>query len=257
MSKYYIIPDKNRIDESIALAKKYDLGFEFNDFFMPNMLVDEKAQKEVVDMYLSKDLPKNLTSHGAFFDVTVFSSDPEIEAISKKRIYQSMEVAKKLSAKSVIVHTNIMPFLKAEVYRSNFRNKSVEFYKEVCKQYPNINLYLENMFDDDPYELAKIGQMMKDVPNFGICFDYAHAFLSETPIDRWPVALEGLIKHVHINDNDQVADLHLALGDGIIDWKFFMDMQKKYFADASVLIETSSIENQIKSLEYAKEIGLL
>lgn len=257
MSKFYIIPDINRIEESIALAEKYDLGFEFNDFYMPNMLIDENLQNKTIEKYKSYTLPKDLTSHGAFFDVTVFSSDPEIEAISKKRVIQSMEVARKIGAKSVIVHTNLMPFLKAEVYRTNFRNKSCDFYREVCKEFPELNLYLENMFDDDPYELAKIGNEMKDVPNFGICFDYAHAFLSETPIDRWPVALQGLIKHVHINDNDQVADLHQALGDGIIDWKFFMDMQKKYFPDATVLIETSSIENQIKSLEYAKEIGLI
>ena len=57
-----------------------------------------------------------------------------------------------------------------------------------------------------------------------------------------------------INDNDGISDLHLAVGDGTIEWDSFAKLRELYFKDASVLIETSSIESQRRSLEYLKNI---
>ena len=40
MSKFLIIPVLNEIESSLALAKEYGFGFEFNDFFFPDVLED-------------------------------------------------------------------------------------------------------------------------------------------------------------------------------------------------------------------------
>ena len=61
------------------------------------------------------------------------------------------------------------------------------------------------------------------------------------------------MKHIHINDNDGISDLHLAWGDGTIDRNIFYNSYKKYMNDASILIETNSLENIIRSLDLLEK----
>ena len=198
-----------------------------------------------------------VTSHGDFFDVLVFSIDSKIAEISKMRILQSMEVSKKAGAKGVIFHSNIEPFLTAKMYRDNWCGKNEEVFREICENYPEMNIYLENMFDTIPDDLARLGEKMKDVDNFGICFDYAHAYITDTPQEKWAEVLSPYIKHVHINDNDGMSDLHLAVGDGVIEWDQFYKLKEKFFNDVTVLIETTPIDYQKRSLKFLQESGYL
>ena len=61
------------------------------------------------------------------------------------------------------------------------------------------------------------------------------------------------IRHIHINDNDLRRDLHLAVGDGRIDWELFCRYYQTYFEECSVLIETTKPDNQRRSLEYLRK----
>jgi sugar phosphate isomerase/epimerase len=112
---------------------------------------------------------------------------------------------------------------------------------------------MENMFDSDPVILQKISEQLCVYSNFGVCLDYAHAHLSDTPIEEWIKALRQYIRHIHINDNDLRRDLHLAVGDGRIDWELFCRYYQTYFEECSVLIETTKPDNQRRSLEYLRK----
>ena len=255
MSKYLIIPDRHHMDESLGMAKQYNLGFEFNDFFTPKMLDNKEKCEKIAKFYDSLEMPGILTSHGDFFDVIIFSSDERIAAISETRVRESMEIAKRVHAKGVIFHTNYEPFLTAAPYRKDWRDKNEAFFRKICGEFPDINVFMENMFDQDPVELKKLAARMKDVENFGVCLDYAHAYISRTPVSVWVKELAPYIRHVHINDNDGENDLHLAVGDGIIDWRKFLNLQREYFPDATVLVETTPLDRQKKSLEFMEDFG--
>ena len=56
---------------------------------------------------------------------------------------------------------------------------------------------------------------------------------------------------------DGIEDLHLAVGSGVIDWLEFAKLREMYFPEATVLIETTPIEYQKKSLKYLRKIGLI
>ena len=75
----------------------------------------------------------------------------------------------------------------------------------------------------------------------------------DTPIEEWIKALRQYIRHIHINDNDLRRDLHLAVGDGRIDWELFCRYYQTYFEECSVLIETTKPDNQRRSLEYLRK----
>lgn len=252
MNQYLIVSRAERLEEHLKLAAEYGVGLELNDFFDPKVLDSKERQQELIDCYLKKGLPKGSTMHGAFFDVTVFSSDAMIREISELRMRQSMDIAQKLGVKGVVFHANSNPQVPGAFYKTQVIEKTVAFLKELLDQYPNLDIYLENMFERQPGIIVRIAEELTEYKNFGICLDYAHASISGTPISEWVEALAPYVKHMHINDNDLQEDLHLALGTGKIDWNQFFQYVEQYFTSCSILIETTLPENQKISLEYLR-----
>lgn len=255
---FLIIPQLDELEKSLELAKEYGFGFEYNDFFIPDVMDDEKLTDEIVSSYKKHKLPEYCTMHGAFFDVLIFSSDKKIRKISEERICTSLDIARKIGVKGVVFHTNHNPDLTSKSYVDGWLNSNESFWKKILPSYPDINVYMENMFDRTPEMLCGLAERLSDMPNFGICFDYAHAAVFGTDIDLWVDSVSPFAKHIHINDNDLKDDLHLAVGDGMIDWEHFkFCLEEKLTFAGSVLIETSSIEKQRRSAEFLSKIGVI
>ena len=255
MKQILIIPDKQEIENSVALAKNYGAGFEYNDFVQSDVLDDEGSLQQIISAYKTTDLPEYCTLHGAFFDVLPFSVDQRIRQIADLRIRQSVQSAKQMGAKAVVFHTNYNPFLNSKDYLDNWIATNAVYWSNVLEQNQEINIYLENMFDLTPDVLKQLSERLCQYKNFGVCLDYAHAFLSKTAPAEWAKCLGQFVKHVHINDNDGISDLHLAWGDGIIHKEEFYNSYKEYLSGASVVIETSGYENKVKSLQRLEQDG--
>lgn len=253
MKQLLIVPDINNLDADLELANKYFCGFEYNDFFYPDVLDDENRINEIISKYASYKLPEYSTVHGAFFDVIPFSVDSKVREISKLRINQSIDVALRLGAKAVVFHTNYNPFLNSSAYVDNWIKENIKIWSEIIENNPNINIYLENMFDMTPDIMLEMGKELSRYDNFGICLDYAHAALGKVEPHIWAEKLGKYVKHIHINDNDLVSDLHLAWGDGVINRELFYESYDKYMKNATVLIETSQIKNKMSSIEVLKK----
>ena len=253
MKGLYLIPDKTNLEESLKFIEEQGCACEYNDFFLAHILDDKKKQLEIIELYakMRSDFSRD-TMHGAFLDVTVHSSDAKIREISELRIRQSMDIAKEMGLRGVVVHTNRLYGFRDAVYLKNWKEINKRFFAKICEEYPNQEIYMENMFDEAPDVLCGLAEEMVDYGNFGVCLDYAHATISDTPAREWMEMLAPYIHHMHINDNDLKNDLHAAVGDGNIDWKAFETEFQKYKIDASVLVEVSGLEKQKKSLEYLK-----
>ena len=70
------------------------------------------------------------------------------------------------------------------------------------------------MFDEEPELLRRLADDLSDGPRFGVCYDMAHAYLSQTPLTEWNQALLPYVRHLHINDNDKTQDTHRPVGSG-------------------------------------------
>ena len=253
MGDFLIVSLAEELQAYEDLAQEYQVGFEINDFYDPLVFEDKKRREDIIQKYQKAGIPAGSTMHGAFYDVSVFSYDPQIREISKLRMRQSMEIAQELSVKGVVFHTNWNPMLSNIVYDDQVVDGTCTFVRELLEAYPEIQIYMENMFDSDPVILQKISEQLCVYSNFGVCLDYAHAHLSDTTIEEWIKALRQYIRHIHINDNDLRRDLHLAVGDGRIDWELFCRYYQTYFEECSVLIETTKPDNQRWSLEYLRK----
>lgn len=257
MKQLLIIPDINNPDETLSLAHEYSLGFEYNDFFIPAVLDSEEKTRTIIDSYKKLTLPEYCTMHGAFFDVIPFSPDRKIRDIAVLRIEQSIEIAEKIGAKAVVFHTNYNPFLNSPGYLKGWTEQNIAFWSEILRKHKNINIYIENMFDTTPDLMEKLSESLCKYDNYGVCLDYAHAALSKVAPEIWAQRLGRFVKHIHINDNDLISDLHLAWGSGRIDRAKFYYSYESFMNGATVLIETSSAENKRISLEVLTADGFI
>ena len=257
MNRFLIIPDLCDIEKSLSVAEEYGFGFEYNDFFIPDTLDDSEKIKEIIGKYKSCPLPEHTTLHGAFFDVIVFSSDRRIRETAELRIRQSLDIAREIGAEGVVFHTNQSPQLTSESYINGWHEKNLEFWSRILPEYSDVNIYLENMFDSSPDMLYSLAVKLSAFDNFGVCLDYAHAEVFGGGAEKWVEMLAPYVKHLHINDNDLKDDLHLATGDGKIDWQRFKYNFDKYFVECSVLIEVKGEEKQRRSAEFLKKLGVL
>jgi len=251
----YMIPNPSRIEESLQLAETYQANFEYNDFFLPRVYEDPDNIRQRIAFYriLGRDT-RNDTLHGAFLDITPHSEDTGIRELSKTRVLQSMDIAAELELRAVIFHTNTIPNFRTASYVKHWTDANEAWIRQLLSRYPGIEIYYENMFDMVPDDLAALAERLKDEPRFGVCLDYAHAtvFGKGQP---WAEKLGAYTKHLHINDNDGAVDLHLAVGDGTIDWKAYDQNIRRFTREPSVLIETSNPEKFLSSVRYLKDKG--
>lgn len=254
MGMIYITPEVQNPERSVRLMKDYGGLFEYGDFFDPKVLDDRYKQEEIIESYAKyrTDFSQD-TMHGAFFDVTIHSVDPLIREASEKRVWQSMEIAKRMGLRGVVFHTGLLAGCRLDSYLENWKKENVRFFTKLAEKYPNQEILMENMFDEESEYLAELGEEMREVPNFGICLDYAHAVLSGCPTEKWVQELAPFIRHMHLNDNDLKKDLHLAVGTGKIDWTVFQSQMLQAHVDCTVLLEVRGYEAQKKSLEYLEE----
>lgn len=256
MEKLYLIPNKHDIEASLEIAQKYNACFEYNDFYTPDVLDDENTVSQLITFY--KSLPRDRSHdslHGVFLDIAVHSSDRLIRQVSDQRIRKSMNIAGELGIKSVIFHTNLIPNFKNPSYVAGWVEKNAEYWRNLAMEYPALNIYIENMFDDEPDALIRLMEKLSDVANVKACLDYAHANVFGTRPDRW-LDLLPYVAHIHINDNDGISDSHMPLGDGIIDYKPLDRAIRCAHATPTVLIETGRPRDQLQSIEYLKKNGL-
>lgn len=193
MSKLYLIPDRTDLRRICDLAAIYDCAFEYNDFYIGEIMDDQKLQEEAAADYgrYRTDFSGD-TMHGAFLDVTIHSDDPMIRDISMLRIRQSMEIAKRMGLKGIVFHTGRIGGFRAPNYLKNWLDRNVDFFTEIALQYPKQQIYMENMFDEAPDIMAGLAEKMQGIKNFGICLDYAHAMISGCPGQEWIKALYSL-----------------------------------------------------------------
>jgi len=253
-----IIPSWEQIEEYVALAEKYGLAFEYNDFFAPELLDDSQGLKERIRNYKSLGRPQGVdTLHGAFFDVLPFSRDSGIRKHSIYRMRQSVEIADELGCRGVIFHTNFSPdFLNNETYRNNWLESMSRVISQLLSG-SGCEIYLENMFDRSPDELAEVADLLRDEGRFGICLDIAHMRLVTDKPREWFRVLAPYIRHFHINDTHLKYDEHLAVGQGSIDWEEMEGLvEESGLKDKSRLIEVSGLDKIRESLKYCQMTGI-
>ena len=253
--KYSIIPLIENFSETEELIREYGANLEYNDFFSPDIYDNDAEIERLISFYKSIDRDRSGdTLHGAFIGLDIASADIVLRERSRALFRKSMQIAKKLGVKGVVFHTGLLGGLNLRSFADRWLEKSKGFLRELAGEFPKTEIYIENTFEQEPYVFENLAKELADVKNFGLCIDYAHASLTKIPIEEWIKTLAPYIRHIHVNDNDLQNDLHLAVGDGKIDFARFKFLLGKYCAEASVLVEVGGADKARRSIDYLERV---
>ena len=250
-----IIPDIDRLDDSLKLSWEYNTFFEYNDFFYPAIYQSEGETRRRINIYksLDRDMSRD-TMHGVFFDIAMTSTDEIIRNRSRVLMNNSMEIAANLGVKGVVFHTGINPGLWNRSYLDGWLDTAATWLDKLAKEYSHIDIYIENTFDKEPGVLTSLTDLLSHRKNVKLCLDYGHALLTDTEDEEWVKQMAPYVGHIHLNDHDMKEDLHLATGKGLIDFERFEDLMEEYEVDAQVLLELNGAQEQLEALKYMTKL---
>lgn len=194
--------------------------------------------------------------HAPFADVNIASPIKPLLNASLKRLKQSLANANAMDAKLWVFHpgqrTGIGQFCPGADFKQNCQ--SIQQLYKVAEEY-GVNIALENLpakywfLMNTPEEFMKMYRET-NLP-IGIVMDLGHANL-EKQIEPFFNLLADKIIHIHASDNNGADDQHFGIGEGNIDWNWFIQTLKKNGYDKSVIIE--SITHVPESVQKLKQL---
>ena len=203
-------------------ANKYGFSLEINDLCISSNLEPEnrletikRIEDEIVE---AKAQGKKLIMHGPFTELTPDAMDPRVIELMVDRYMTSVEICERFGIKDMVVHSGYIPLM---YHRDWHVPRSIEFWQRISDMLPNgFTLYVENVFDEDPYILQDVIKGT-DRRNIRGCLDVGHAnaIKSKYSIYEWIDVLKHEIGHFHLHTNDGTSDQHGGLESGDMDMK--------------------------------------
>lgn len=238
-------------------AKKYGFGLELNDLCISENLNPEVREEILKQMKseLKEADTDNVIIHGPFTELNPSSIDGRAVELAKVRYEEAYECCRQMNVKKMVVHSGLIPLI---YYPSWHIEKSVPFWKDILKNMEDdFILYIENVFDEEPYTLMKIIDEVAD-SRLKICLDIGHANAvtkADITVFDWIEILGKRIGHMHIHNNDGSGDTHSSLTDGNMNMKAVLDLAfEKCDENLTITIESrETVEGAAWLNNYLKE----
>jgi len=193
--------------------------------------------------------------HGPFIGIRYAHIDHLIRDAVNRRLDRTFDVAVKLKASRVVLHSGYPPEMELFKLQDLWLMANVEFWRQEIRRWADagIQIVLENETDQVPDHLVKLVDEV-DNPSLGICFDIGHARLfSELDAPEWVRRMNRRLLHVHLHDNDGTGDCHWPLGRGTIDFEPFYAALLRHAAQATISLEVEDKLNmEIKMNDLGK-----
>jgi len=190
-----------------------------------------------------------LTLHGPFLDLNPMCYDSLVRKATFTRFSQAYEAARELGASRIIFHSGMIPTV---YFLEGWAERMADFWNTFMEGKAGITVCMENVLDRYAAPLARVKSLV-DHPDFGLCLDLGHAWCyGEDPLTVWVETYSGLIRHVHLHDNDQSRDSHLAIGQGTLPFSQFLPVIEAQSTDLTWTIECSTKESVLASLQFLR-----
>jgi sugar phosphate isomerase/epimerase len=240
------------IEDCIQLAQEHGLGIEMMTFAYPDTL--DGDWKTMVGRYrkLLQHVPGMLSMHGPFMDMAPGSPDLLINRVCIERYQHAIRIASELNVGLIVFHANFIAAIHTVEYRLGWHNRNLYFWAplaDYARQY-GVKVAIENMWEFDP---NIIGDVVRDIahPNLGACLDVGHAHLfGEVPFEEWLIALEPILFHTHMNNNDGKIDIHMGLSHGVLDYHRILNQIRALRQPPSITLEMDEVDFMRASLPY-------
>lgn len=210
---YYDIP----LPDAVKRIAK--LGFEYVELYRHSWEIEDVA-RELNDIFKNTGI-KPAAWHDHYEIIFWAKDNPGDIYCVVKQVKQRLDICAKLNVPYLTLHYD-MPDYKPGIFPGEHA---------VFKAFPEILEYAKQLgitilFENTGVRSEFIFRLCRilDSPNIGVCLDIGHANLFENISDAVKNGA-GLIKFLHMSDNFGMrkdggfSDLHLAPGEGNIDWE--------------------------------------
>ena len=201
------------------------------------------------------DFTNELIFHAPYNELLPHAIEPLVVDIARKRYRESYELCEKYKLRKMVVHANYIPTV---YFKEWFIPKQIEFWKDFLEKNPgHCQLVLENVMEESPDMIGDIVKGVND-PRFKMCLDVGHANLHPVKPMEWLEACAPFISHMHIHNNmgpasqgnASSADMHRALGDGIIDMEAILHRADQLIPEGlTATIESNHMEESAQWLK--------
>ena len=253
MSKIYVQPlIHETFSDFVDFADKNNYNMEIATFSYANVYEADWPKILTEQQKLLLVFKGKLSFHGVFQDIVVHSSDKKIAEASKERVFESLEVARKLNVTQVVFHGNFNPLVRDNYFRKNWVERNTVFWRAALEKYAGIIL-LENTWEPTP-EMFK--ELLDEVnsPRLMACLDIGHINVySKLTFREWAGILGDKISYVHISDNFGEKDQHLEVSQGKINWQEFTRVVEEYQISPEIVLEQVTLEKTKQSLFYLEK----
>ncbi|MDW8091769.1 MAG: sugar phosphate isomerase/epimerase [Meiothermus sp.] len=211
------------LEPPLRLARESDLGLEIS--LHPGYLLDEALFEALAGLVHRPSV--HLPHQG----LDPLSPDPELGALSLRRLLLGLRRAAQLGADRAVFHSGI-PYGHTPGEALARARRLAEVLRPVVEEAGSlgIRLLLENSHEPTPEALLPLLESYPEA--MGFCFDAAHArVFSRLPqLAPW-LALRP--EHLHLNDTDGLFDRHWNLGQGVLDHASWLPA----YLDRTVVLE--------------------
>ncbi|GIP36663.1 sugar phosphate isomerase/epimerase [Paenibacillus sp. J2TS4] len=210
------LKDEDKVDE---LLKQWDGGIE---------LVAEGADwcRHPIDWSKGRgkyaSFPGPISVHTPIFDLNLACSRYRALSEYSFEVYQqSLQWAASIGAKHAVVHPNLQSTPIFDRQGSQQCSKHYISRLGELGQQLGVQVLVENVgfHDSVLYDPEEFVQLFAEIPSIEALIDVGHAH-----INGWDIP--GIIRHlgtrltaVHLHDNNGLADDHLPMGEGTIEWE--------------------------------------
>ncbi|MDO4581273.1 MAG: TIM barrel protein [Bacillota bacterium] len=226
-------------DDAAALASKHELGLEIAEFCTAVNMDDNFRQIEPA-VHSALDATSRFVFHAPFNELYPAAIDPLAVKLAHDRLDQAVRLSLSYDVQRIVMHSGNLPQLYC---KSWFEERSIVFWREFLHDKPpDIRIYVENVFDNDPKLLLRVIEAVND-PRLSLCLDIGHANCQAnlSPLE-WLKTNARQIAHFHIHNNSGEDDTHNNLKDGTIDIKEFLTAAAVLCPNATYTIETMHAE---------------
>jgi sugar phosphate isomerase/epimerase len=191
--------------------------------------------------------------HGPFLGMEFAHSDYLIREAVQRRLDKTFDVAVKLQASRVILHSGYT--VEDDIFKlqETWLTGNIEFWQREINRWADagIVIVLENDIDPSPDLMVKL---VNEVDNscLGLCMDIGHQHVfSELDASEWVRRMSKRLWHVHLHDNDGLSDHHWPIGRGTIDFELFYAALLEHAPQATLAVEVED-KMEVKMMELRK-----
>ena len=172
-----------------------------------------------------------------------------------QRLTQALTAAGRLNAHLMVIHPGVdkwrYPNLQ-QVWLAHAKEFLLPLVDKASAC--GCRLAIENIYEEAPDLLVQLVDEI-DSEWFGHCFDAGHWHLfGKTNMTDWLDAIGPRLLHLHLHDNHGVADEHLPVGEGTINFSPLQNKLRSMPTLPSMTLEAHSAEHLKRSLQQANKL---